>query len=121
MVEIFESRPKKFKAISINKAFDNLLKYQSKENKKKMGYLYDRAKLIESEIYDSELLLRKDPMRLFWSTSFGTYSILSTYVIIIRYTQILGFRGVELLHMVLGLQRLLVVNQNLERKWERLF
>ena len=80
MVEIIDSRPKKFRAISINKAFDNLLKFQSYENKRKMGYLYDRAKSIESEIYDSELLINKDPTRLFWSTAFGTYSILSTYV-----------------------------------------
>ena len=80
MVEVIESRPKKYRTISINRALDNLLKFKSQENKKKIDYLYDRAKILESEIYDSELFMIKEPTRLFWSTTFGTYSILSNYV-----------------------------------------
>lgn len=80
LVEIIESRPKKFKSVSINRALDNILKFQSYENKKKIDYLYDRAKLLESEIYNSEFIVSKEPTKLFWSTVFGTNSIMSTYV-----------------------------------------
>ena len=80
MIEIIESKPKKFLAISINKVLDNLLNFRIKENKRKLDYLFDRAKLIESEVFNSEILINKDPTRLFWSTIFGTQSILSVYI-----------------------------------------
>ncbi len=79
LIEIIDSRPKKYKAISLNKALDNLIGFQSKESKRKIGYLYDRAKILESELYDSKTLLRKEPSKIFWSTIYGTKSILTSY------------------------------------------
>ena len=65
LIEIIESRPKKYKAISLNKALSNLIDFQSKESKRKIRYLYDRAKILESELYDSDILLRKEPSKKF--------------------------------------------------------
>ncbi|MFX0038947.1 MAG: TrmB family transcriptional regulator [Promethearchaeota archaeon] len=79
LIEIIDSRPKKFKAISLNKALDNLIGFQSKESKRKIGYLYDRAKILEAELYESEALLRKEPSKIFWSIIYGTKSILTSY------------------------------------------
>jgi len=79
LIEIIESRPKKYKAVSLNKALSNLIDFQSKESKRKIRYLYDRAKILESELYDSDILLRKEPSKIFWSTIYGTKSILSLY------------------------------------------
>ncbi len=80
LVEIIESRPKKYKALTLNKALDNLIYFQNRETKRKIGYLYDRAKIIEREVYNSDLLVRKEPSKIFWSTSYGSQSILSSYV-----------------------------------------
>jgi sugar-specific transcriptional regulator TrmB len=79
LIEIIESRPKKYKAVSLNKALSNLIDFQSKESKRKIRYLYDRAKILESELYDSDILLRREPSKIFWSTIYGTKSILSLY------------------------------------------
>ncbi|MFX1365796.1 MAG: TrmB family transcriptional regulator [Promethearchaeota archaeon] len=80
LIEIVESRPKKYRAISLNKGLDNLISFQSKESKRKIGYLYDRAKILESELYNSDVLIQKEPSKIFWSTVYGTKSILSLYV-----------------------------------------
>jgi len=63
----------------LNKALSNLIDFQSKESKRKIRYLYDRAKILESELYDSDILLRREPSKIFWSTIYGTKSILSLY------------------------------------------
>ncbi|MFX1276117.1 MAG: TrmB family transcriptional regulator [Promethearchaeota archaeon] len=80
LIEIIDSRPKKYIATSLNKALERLITFQSDQNKRKIGYLYDRAKILESELYDSDVLLRKEPSRIFWSTTYGTKSILALYV-----------------------------------------
>ena len=80
LIEIIESRPKKYKALSLNKALDNLINFQSNENKRKIDHLYDRAKILESALYNSDVLVQKEPSKIFWSTAFGTKSILSLYV-----------------------------------------
>ncbi|MFX1374748.1 MAG: TrmB family transcriptional regulator [Promethearchaeota archaeon] len=80
LIEIIESRPKKYKAISLNKGLDNLIKFQSIESKRKMEYLHNRVKLLESELYNSDLSIHKEPSKIFWSISYGTQSILSLYV-----------------------------------------
>ncbi|MFX1236161.1 MAG: TrmB family transcriptional regulator [Promethearchaeota archaeon] len=79
LVEIIESRPKKYIAISLNKAVDNLINYQIKENKQRIGYLYEKAKLLEIELYDSDKAIRKEPSKLFWSTVYGKDSIFALY------------------------------------------
>lgn len=79
LVEIIEARPKKYRAHSFNKALNNLINYNSTENKRKIEYLQDRAKILESELYESEIFLRKEPSKVFWSTISGTKAILSLY------------------------------------------
>jgi len=79
LIEIIESRPKKYKALSLNKALENLLNFQSKESKRKIDYLYNRAKKLEFKLYDSDVLFRKEPSKIFWSTIYGRKSILSLY------------------------------------------
>ena len=80
LIEIIESRPKKYKALTLNKSLDNLITYQTNENKRKIDYLHDRAKILEFELYNSDVLIRKEPSKIFWSTVYGTKSILSLYV-----------------------------------------
>jgi sugar-specific transcriptional regulator TrmB len=80
LIEIIESRPKKYKALSLNKGLDNLIKYQSNENKRKIDYLHNRAKILEANLYNSDTPILKEPSKLFWSTVYGTKSILSLYV-----------------------------------------
>ncbi|MFX1379690.1 MAG: TrmB family transcriptional regulator [Promethearchaeota archaeon] len=87
VIEIIDSRPKKYKAISLNKALNNLIGFQAKESKRKIGYLYDRAKILESELYDSEALIRREPSKIFWSTIYGTKSILASYATYINEAQ----------------------------------
>jgi sugar-specific transcriptional regulator TrmB len=79
LVNIIDSRPKKFVAIPFNKALDNLINYHSDENRKKINYLYDKAKLLESELYKSDIPLRKEVSKIFWSTVYGTNSIITLY------------------------------------------
>ncbi|MFW9902068.1 MAG: TrmB family transcriptional regulator [Candidatus Thorarchaeota archaeon] len=80
LIEIIESRPKKFKAYSLNKGLDNLIRYQSAQSKRRIDYLHNKAKLLESELYKSDVLIHKEPSKIFWSTTYGTKSILSLYV-----------------------------------------
>lgn len=79
LIEIIEARPKKYKALSLNKALNNLINFNSAENKRKIEYLHDRAKILEAELYNSEIRLRKEPSKVFWSVVSGTQSILSLY------------------------------------------
>ncbi len=79
LIEIVESRPKKYKVYSLNKGLDNLIKYQSSETKRKIDYLHNRAKQLESDLYKADIFIHKEPSKIFWSTAFGTQSILSLY------------------------------------------
>jgi sugar-specific transcriptional regulator TrmB len=87
LVEIIESRPKKFNALPLNEAFYNLIDYQTKENKRKIEYLHNRAKLMESDLYYLDQNILKTPTRLFWSTNFGAQSIYLAYAKFINETK----------------------------------
>lgn len=87
MIEILESRPKKFRSLSLNKALNNLLNHQTDENKRKTSYLYHQAKILESNLYESGTFIKKEPSRLFWSTTFGSQSILSLYTMLFNEVQ----------------------------------
>jgi sugar-specific transcriptional regulator TrmB len=78
-IDIIDARPKKFTAINLNKALENLINFHKKENRRKMSFLYERAKKIEHDLYKSEIQIRKEPSKIFWSTKFGTKSILTLY------------------------------------------
>ncbi|HEY0088094.1 MAG TPA: helix-turn-helix domain-containing protein [Candidatus Lokiarchaeia archaeon] len=79
MIEIIESRPKKFKALTLNKALEDLLNYRTIENKRKERFLLEQAKIIEANLYNSELSIKKEPIKIFWSTTFGFQSTNSLY------------------------------------------
>lgn len=80
MIEIQDSRPKMYRSMSLNLAFHNLVSHISSKNQRKTAYLFDKAKLLESKLYDSDLLLRKESSKIFWSTSFGVREIFSLYI-----------------------------------------
>lgn len=80
MLEIQDSRPKKYMSIPINRAFYNLISHQADESKRKYAFLFDKAKILESKLYDSDLLLKTEPSKIFWSTAFGMQSIINLYL-----------------------------------------
>lgn len=79
MIEIQDSRPKKYRSLPFNTAFQNLITYLNKKSKDEIAYLYDQAKILETKIYNSDVVIKKEPSKTFWSTSFGAISILSLY------------------------------------------
>ena len=80
MIDIFETRPKTCKSYSFNKALRNLLEYQKNENKRKTQFLYEQATKLESKFYDSDLFIKKELTKIFWSKIFGTLSIKNQYI-----------------------------------------
>lgn len=80
MIEIIESRPKKFRSIPLNRAFYNLLSFQTEENSRRIEYLYDQAKYLEKNLYESEVIKKTEPTKIFWSTAFGYQSMVSLYI-----------------------------------------
>lgn len=87
MIEIFDARPKKFRALPINDALENLISYKTNENRRKTDFLHDRARILEKELYNTNLGIQKSSVRSFWSTTFGTQSIYSTYMNYIKKTE----------------------------------
>lgn len=79
MIEIIESRPKKFRPLPLNRAFYNLISFQTKENSRRITYLFDQAKVLEQSIYESNSFMKTEPTKIFWSTAFGFQSIVSLY------------------------------------------
>ncbi|MFX0072412.1 MAG: TrmB family transcriptional regulator [Candidatus Hermodarchaeota archaeon] len=79
MIEIIDSRPKKFKSLTLNKALENLIHHQTVENKRKEAFLIAQAKLLEADLYNSESSIKKEPIKVFWSTAYGFQSIVSLY------------------------------------------
>ena len=79
MIEVIESRPKKYQSLTLNKALDNLMTHQTNENKKKTSFLYQQAKIIETKLYDTNAFIKKEPSRIFYSSVFGTQPIFSLY------------------------------------------
>lgn len=77
MISVLEGRPKKFKAIPLNKALFNLVSYQREESKKKEKSLFDQLKELEVKYYDISNGIKDE--RLFYSSVIGTKSIYSLY------------------------------------------
>jgi sugar-specific transcriptional regulator TrmB len=87
MIEIIESRPKKFRSFPLNTAFYNLISHQTKENNRRIAYLFDQAKFLEQKLSESEIYIKKEPTKIFWSTAYGWQSILSLYTKFCNETQ----------------------------------
>jgi sugar-specific transcriptional regulator TrmB len=79
MISIIESRPKKFKSLPLNRAFYNLLSYQTEENRRKTAFLFNQAKILEKSVFQEEIQFKAEPTKLFWSTAYGTQSIMTLY------------------------------------------
>lgn len=79
MIEIQESRPKLYKAISPNLAFHGLISHIQSENQKKISSLLDQAKVLESELEQSNLWFARESPGLFWSTAFGALPVMSLF------------------------------------------
>jgi len=80
MIEIQNSRPKIFKPMPINVAFQNLITHIININQSKVTYLFEKARMLEARIYKSDIYFRTEPVKTFWSTEFGTDSILSLLI-----------------------------------------
>ncbi len=80
MIEIQDSRPKIYRAKAFNMAFKNLISYINNQTKRKVSYLIEQAKILESDLYDSALFIKKEPSRIFWQTAYGVNSIVSMYM-----------------------------------------
>ena len=80
MIEIHESRPKIYRSLPFNTAFENLISFKESERKKEAAFLSNQAKTLESKLYNSDLYIKKEPSKVFWSTAFGINSIFSLYV-----------------------------------------
>ncbi|MFX1260062.1 MAG: TrmB family transcriptional regulator [Promethearchaeota archaeon] len=79
-IEIQESRPKMYRPLPLNLALNNLISYIEDLNQKMIMSLYNQAKRIESNLYNSNSLIDLISSRLFWSTAYGTHSIESLYI-----------------------------------------
>ncbi len=80
LIEIQESRPKKYRKIHPNKALYNLISHFADENRKRMTYLTNQAKNLESQLKNSKLFTKEDSSRIFWSTAFGWKSVFDLYL-----------------------------------------
>jgi sugar-specific transcriptional regulator TrmB len=78
LIEIHDSRPKKYSALPLNRAMYNLITYQTRENKRKAKYLFDQAKSLEEKLYKSNLA-KTETSKIFYSTVFGSKAIYSLY------------------------------------------
>ncbi|MFX0070290.1 MAG: TrmB family transcriptional regulator [Candidatus Hermodarchaeota archaeon] len=80
MIEIKSKRPKIYSAFSFNQAVNNLLSYLDNIHTRKTEILSNEAKTLEAKLYDSNLFMKKEPTKIFWSTAYGGQSIMSMYV-----------------------------------------
>ncbi len=79
MIEIQDSRPKKYRAVSFNQAFQNLISKMEKKNQRRISFLYNQANELESKIYNSNFYIKRESSKVFWSTAFGAENMLSLY------------------------------------------
>ncbi|MFW9880173.1 MAG: TrmB family transcriptional regulator, partial [Candidatus Thorarchaeota archaeon] len=80
LVDIIDSKPKKFKALTLNTSLYHLITHQTNEYKRKIDFLYNQLKILESKFYNSNLSNKQEFLRTFWSTTFDKYSTGSMYL-----------------------------------------
>jgi len=80
LIEIQESRPKMYKSLPFNFAFQNIIAHKITENQRKISNLYETARILESKVFNSDLLIRQETSKTFWSTEFNINSILALYI-----------------------------------------
>lgn len=80
MIEVQNSRPKYYKSLPFNLALQNLISHIVYINQRKISYLYEKARNLESHIYNSDTFFKPVSASTFWSTEFNLNSILSLFV-----------------------------------------
>ncbi|MFX1457677.1 MAG: TrmB family transcriptional regulator [Promethearchaeota archaeon] len=80
MIEIQDSRPKIYKAITFNTAADNLITHIKNDEQRKITFLINQAKELESKINNSESFATQPSSKIFWSTAYGWRSIFDLYI-----------------------------------------
>lgn len=78
MVEIQDSRPKRYRALLFNAACNNLITHKINNSKRETNFLINQAKNLEFRIEKSNAF-RFDTSKIFFSTAFGYESIFSLY------------------------------------------
>ena len=79
MIEIQDSRPKIFRAISFNQASHDLIAQIKSRQQRKTSFLLNQAKQLETKINNSYLSIRQESSKIFWSTAYGWQSIVKLY------------------------------------------
>jgi len=79
MIVIQDSRPKEYRTITFNLGFENLISHLKDESTKRISYLVTQAKSLEDSIYKSDLFIKRDTSKVFWSTAFDLRSMMSLY------------------------------------------
>ncbi len=80
LIENQEVRPKMYKSLPFSFAFQTLIDQVSNENQQKISVLYEKARKIESKIFNSNLSMNKQISKTFCSIEYDRNSILSLYI-----------------------------------------
>ncbi len=80
MIEIQDSRPKIYKAIAFNEASHNIISHIEKDQQRKVSFLINTAKQIESKINNIGFSITSESSKIFWSTAYGWRSIFELYI-----------------------------------------
>ncbi len=79
MIIVQDSRPKEFRTITFNLGFENLISHLKDESNNRISFLVNQAKNLENSIYKSDLFIKKDTSKVFWSTAFDLRSMMGLY------------------------------------------
>ena len=80
MIEVQESRPKVYKAISPILVFHNLISHYKAENQRKIEALLSQAKILETKLSQSKMWFKEEAPGTFWSTAFGSISVMTLHI-----------------------------------------
>lgn len=80
MIEIQDSRPKIYKAIAFNEASHNIISHLKNNQERKVSFLIDHAKQLESKINNLSYSIKSESSKIFWSTAYGWRSIFELYI-----------------------------------------
>lgn len=80
LIEIYESRPKIYRATSPNFVIHNLLTLFSEEKKKEIAEFTSNAKNLEFKLQQFNFNENKESPKIFWSTTYGSAQSLSLYM-----------------------------------------
>ncbi|MFX0123568.1 MAG: TrmB family transcriptional regulator [Candidatus Hodarchaeota archaeon] len=75
MIQISDSRPKTYSTVPLNRAIYNLIVYQTREDERRSTYLFKQAKVLETKMYSSDIPVKVEPSKIFYSTILETKKI----------------------------------------------